>query len=175
MVQIKTLKLDSTGQDCSICLFRNVQNCPEIKAKLLKGELDATILNAVLIPDVYQVIVAANKAVLADKNGKKLTKTVHTEVLYNCSPTTKITQALKIFGIDDKVKDLLVVTFNDSNGDKMNQMQDLIKGDLAHIDDLRQMGDWPAICKLYGLDSGLGQDFIMDYVVSKTSCKEFLL
>ena len=86
---MKTVKLDTTSDLCSIYLFRHVTNSSEIKSKLINGEIDATVLNAALIPDILQIFVAANKASLSNFQGEKLTKTIHTEVLFNLSPTKK--------------------------------------------------------------------------------------
>ena len=89
MTTKKSLKLNSTNELCSVYLFRNVTNTSEIKSKLLNGEIDATILNAALIPNILQIFVAANIASLSNFQGKKLTRTIHTEVLYNLSPSKK--------------------------------------------------------------------------------------
>ena len=113
---MKSVKLDTTSDLCSIYLFQNVTNSSEIKSKLINGELDATVLNAALIPDIFQIFVAANK-------DEKLTKTIHTEVLFNLSPTKKVTESLKIFGIDKSVKDLIVVVFQDESQEKIKTIQ----------------------------------------------------
>ena len=42
-----------------------------------------------VIPDILQIFVAANKASLSNFQDEKLTKTIHTEVLFNLSPTKK--------------------------------------------------------------------------------------
>ena len=120
---MKTVKLDTTSDLCSIYLFRNVTNSSEIKSKLINGEIDATVLNAALIPDILQIFVAANKASLSNVQGEKLTKTIHTEVLFNLSPTKKVTESLKIFGIDESVKDLIVVVFQDESQEKIKTIQ----------------------------------------------------
>ena len=46
---MKSVKLDTTSDLCSIYLFRNVTNSSEIKSKLINGEIDVTVLNAALI------------------------------------------------------------------------------------------------------------------------------
>ena len=76
----------------------------------------------------------------SDKRGTKLTKTVFTEILYFLSPTKKVSESLKIFGIDEKITDLIVVTFQD-------QVQDLIEGDLADLSHLNQVTNWGKIAK----------------------------
>ena len=84
---MKSLKLDTTNELCSIYLFRNVSNSSEIKSKVINGEIKATVLNAALIPDILQIFVAANKASLSNFTNEKVTKTIYTEVLFNLSPT----------------------------------------------------------------------------------------
>ena len=138
---MKSVKLDTTSDLCSIYLFRNVTNSSEIKSKLINGELDATVLNAALIPDILQIFVAANRASLSNFQNEKLTKTIHTEVLFNLSPTKKVTESLKIFGIDKSVKDLIVVVFQDESQEKIQKIQDLIDGDLKDLSELDQITD----------------------------------
>ena len=53
---MKSVKLDTTSDLCSIYLFRNVTNSSEIKSKLINGEIDATVLNAALIPGTVYIL-----------------------------------------------------------------------------------------------------------------------
>ena len=62
------IELNSTGQTCSLHFFKNVKNGLDIRKKLMSGQIDATIINAELIPDVLQIFVAANKASLSHSN-----------------------------------------------------------------------------------------------------------
>ena len=62
------IELNSTGQTCSLHFFTNVKNGLDIRKKLMSGQIDATIINAELIPDVLQIFVAANKASLNHSN-----------------------------------------------------------------------------------------------------------
>ena len=104
----------------------------------------------------------------SDKRGTKLTKTVFTEILYFLSPTKKVSESIKIFGIDEKITDLIVVTFQD-------QVQDLIEGDLADLSQLNQVTNWEKIAKMHGIKPDMDRDKISDLVISKTSCKDFLM
>merc|ERR1712020_403206 len=151
MMKKKSLKLNTTNELCSVYLFRNVTNSADIKSKLLNGEIDATILNAALIPDVLQIFVAANIASLSNMHGKKCTKTIHTEVLYNLSPRKKVTESLKMFGIDETMQDLLVVLFEDENQEKFKSIQNIIDGDITDLSELEQITDWKQISKLHGI------------------------
>ena len=68
MTFVNPIELNSTGQTCSLHFFTNVKNGLEIRKKLMSGQIDATIINAELIPDVLQIFVAANKASLYHSN-----------------------------------------------------------------------------------------------------------
>ena len=140
---MKSVKLDTTTDLCSIYLFRNVTNSSEIKSKLINGELDATVLNA----DIFQ----------------------------NLSPTKKVTESLKIFGIDKSVTDLIVVVFQDESQEKIQKIQDLIDGDLKDLSELEQITDWSQISKLHGVNKNTDPNILTDLVISKTACKEFLI
>ena len=172
---MKKEKLNFTGLSCSVNLFRNVQNPLEIRDKLMKGELDATVINATLIPNVLQVFVAANKAAFSHQNGKNLTKTVHTELLYNLSPTRKVTESLKIFGIREDIQDLLVVTFDDESGDKLQKVKDVIQGEIKDLAELEELINWTEIARMHGLETKLDAEQIRDVVISKSAVKDLLL
>jgi len=173
--KMKALKLNTTNELCSVSLFRNVKNSADIKSKLLSGEIDATILNAALIPDVLQIFVAANIASLSNVQGTKSTKTIHTEVLYNLSPRKKVTESLKLFGIDESIKDLIVVLFQDESQEKFKSMQDIIDGDVTDLSELQEITDWNQISKIHGINENCDTGLISDLVISKTACKELLL
>ena len=173
---MRSEKLNFTGELGSVNLFRNVQNPLEIREKLMKGQLDATVINAKLIPDILQIFVAANKAAKSRQNGKALTKTVHTELIYNLSPTKKVTESLKIFGISEKSQDLLVVTFDDDNGEKLQNIKNVIQGDIKDLAELPDITDWNEIAQLHGIiEAKLDPERIRDLLISKSAVKDFLL
>jgi len=173
---MKTEKLNFTGELCSVSLFRNVQNPLDVREKLMKGQLDATVINATLVPDILQIFVAANKAAKSRQNGKTLTKTVHTELIYNLSPTKKVTESLKIFGIREEIHDLIVVTFDDDNGEKLQNIKNVIQGDIKDLAELQDITDWNAIAQLHGIsEAKLDPEHIRDLLISKSAVKDFLL
>ena len=171
---MKTEKLNFTGQTCSVSLFRNVQNPLEIRDKLMKNELDATVINATLIPDVLQVFVAANKAAQSHLKGKKFCKTrrVHTELLYNLSPTKNVTESLKIFGIREDIHDLIIVTFEDESDEKLQTVKNVIQGEIKDLAELQELTNWNEVAKLHGLESTLNQEQIRDVLISKSAVKD---
>ena len=171
---MKTEKLNFTGQTCSVSLFRNVQNPLQIRDKLMKNELDATVINATLIPDILQVFVAANKAAHSHQKGKKFckTRTVHTELLYNLSPTKSVTESLKIFGIREDIHDLIVVTFDDESEEKLQTVKNVIQGEIKDPAELQELTKWNEIAKLHGLDTTLNREQIRDVLISKSAVKD---
>lgn len=171
-----SITLDSTGYLCSVCLYKNVENASEIRAKLMKGEVDATIINAKLIPSVMQIFVAADKAALSDKLGKRRTRTIHTELLFNLSPSKSVTDSLKNFGIDDACREMLVVLFQDESGDKSKLVGSLIHGKLVDISELDEIINWGRIASLHGLnENSICHDDLKDLVISKSAIKDLLL
>ena len=86
-----------------------------------------------------------------------------------------MTESLKIFGIDDSVKDLIVVVFQDENEEKINAIQDIINGELKDLSELEQVTNWAQISKLHGVNENTNPSIISDLVISKTACKEYLL
>merc|ERR1712049_98314 len=110
------------------------------------------------------------------QNGKTLTKTVHTELIYNLSPTKKVTESLKIFGIREEIHDLIVVTFDDDNGEKLQNIKNVIQGDIKDLAELQDITDWNAIAQLHGIsETKLDPEHIRDLLISKSAVKDFLL
>ena len=169
---MNSLELDSIGQSCELLLFRNVKNGSEIRGKLMKGQIDATIINAELVPDLFQIYVAANKACLSDSNGKKLTRTIHTEVLYNLSPSKSVTESLKIFGIQDSTNDLIMLVFKP---EIIDELKGLVHGENADLAQHQEIINWTKIAHLHGISEDLSHEMICDLAVSKSAAKDLLL
>jgi EKC/KEOPS complex subunit CGI121/TPRKB len=170
------VKLNSSGQKCVLHLFRNVENSGEIKKQLMTGKLDVTVIKASLIANDLHIFVAANKAALSEIRGKRLTRTIHTEVLYNLSPSKSVTESLKIFGIDDQDQDLIIVIFDDDeNQSKFKSITDLIQGHPVDWTELTQITDWDNIAKIHGLSSTKNPEEISDLVISKAGVKDLIL
>ena len=100
-----------------------------------------------------------------------MTKTIHTEVLYNLSPSRSVTESLKIFGIGEETSNLFVLVFDSTLN---SSIKDLIEGDLVSLDEHVAIVKWFKIKELHGIQEDINQDTICDLVTSKSAVKELL-
>ncbi|XP_046483325.1 EKC/KEOPS complex subunit TPRKB [Neodiprion pinetum] len=172
-----TVQLDEdTGKFITLYLFINVENTEEIRKKLISGELQCCVMKAGLVVDLFQVIVAANKAVVNEKFGKLTTRTIFTEILFNMSLSKNITQSLVKFGIDDKEKNIIVGIIHGSDNTEAMAKDSLaaIKGERVSIGRLKEITDTSVVKKIYKVDeSELKVSSLVDCVVSKMNTKDF--
>ncbi|WOK98023.1 EKC/KEOPS complex subunit TPRKB [Canna indica] len=122
----------------SLALFTDVTNSRELLDSVQTGKLEpeVALLNASLIPDVFPVLVAANKALVSKSRGSFTTRTLHSELIYNYSGSKHITESLKRCGIADDTTYVLAARFAASH-DEMKDVAKLIKGkeiDLAELE-----------------------------------------
>lgn len=153
-------------------LYRNVTNVPELRQRVLKGKLQCCIIKPSLIIHPLQVIVAANKAVTANK---LKTRTVYTEILFNLSVSKNITQSLQTFGISDNEKDILVVVIEK----KEENLEDIFKdvqGEEVALEALSEISNMNLIKKVYKLND-IETEHIqaIDSIVSKIAAKDCIL
>ena len=101
----ETFKLDLYPEyTATFCLFDEVTNISTLRQKVMKKEIDCALINVDYVTGVFPVLLACNKAVYAKTNKSMKTRSLHTEVLYNLSPSNSITDSLKTFGAADSQK-----------------------------------------------------------------------
>ncbi|XP_022916569.1 EKC/KEOPS complex subunit TPRKB-like [Onthophagus taurus] len=155
-----------------IKLFQNVKNVPEIRQKIISSSLKCCVIKPSLITDPLQVIVAANKAVCAQK---LKTKSIYSEILFNLSISKNITQSLQTFGIHDKETDLLVVVIT-NDIDNSEEVFKEIDGDETDVIKLQDLCDTKALCKAYKIgDEEFKCVDLIDSVVTRIAVKDCLL
>ena len=160
----------------SFALFNDVTNVSALRQKLLKGEISCTMVNTNLIPDVFTVLLACNRAVYNITNSSMKTRSIHTEVLYNLSPTSSITDSLKTFGVADDQKSFLCVGIrkNDENDDFENILK-MVDGVSVPTDTLKTLHDAVRIQKLYKITNDeIAVDGLANAVCMRVSTKDFL-
>uniref|UniRef100_A0A1B6LR33 Uncharacterized protein n=1 Tax=Graphocephala atropunctata TaxID=36148 RepID=A0A1B6LR33_9HEMI len=161
------------GKHLSCALLTNVKNASHLKKQLLLGKLQCALIKPTLIVDLFQLSVAANKSVLLDSQGKLITKSLYTEVLFNLSISKNISQSLVKFGIDDTDTELIMLSFSDDSDVANILMQ--IEGDIVKLDKLKDFTNQSAVSKAYKInDSELSVSSLIDLVASKISTKDFV-
>lgn len=118
---------------------------------------------------------AANKAVVSQKFGGMVTRSVYSEILYNLSITKNISQSLTRFGVETG-QDLLVCFIIGTESDKTEQILSQIDGEMRPITELRNLSDLIAIRKAYKLERlDTKSDYdLLDNIVSRIATKNIV-
>ncbi|XP_045771420.1 EKC/KEOPS complex subunit Tprkb-like [Maniola jurtina] len=162
-----------TNTSLKVYLFKDVKNVETIRKNVIKGLWKCSIIKPSLILDVFQVAVAANRAVLSEKTQTMVTKTVHSELLYNLSLTKNISQSLSKFGIE-KDNSLLVCFLINDDGDVSQDIVKEIDGEqcpLTSLNSFTNIQDLKTVYKLNNLKSDVD---LLDIIVSKMVTKNFI-
>lgn len=170
-----SLQLDEfTGKQLSVYLYQNVDNIKEIHKKLISKELPCCVIKANLVIDPFQIAVAANRAVLNEKYGQMVTRSLFTEVIYCLSTSKNISQSLENFGISNDTKNILVVLIqNDQEKETIEKLIFAsIKGERLPIDRLPEFSDATLIKKMYKIDAEEAKvSTLLDSIISRISDK----
>ena len=185
---MSALKFDNLpschDKQCEILLYRNVTNGEELRQACVDGLLGGgvALVKADLIVDPFQLVVVANKAILAHSGTAEniaKTRSVDTEILYNLSPSKSIADSLKQFGVgSNEDKNLYaVITAENSTQiqEKLVKVKSLIKGELCPAD--TDTFDADKIAKMHKItDSRQKTDkkFLSDLLISKTAMKDLV-
>ncbi|KAJ9123927.1 hypothetical protein QFC22_000718 [Naganishia vaughanmartiniae] len=135
-----------------------------------RDEMDYGFVEASMIVSREHIVMAVYQALQAASTGTLKTRTVHSEVLLALHPSNNIADAIKRFGISGTTKTLLLVrigspspTCDQPSVDPsqevvdayqqslVDQMAELVDGELVSLQQLSQTTDWKAIKKLYKL------------------------
>lgn len=174
-----SVELDpETGLYCTLRLFADVANTSEIREKLIAGKLRCCVAKASLVTDAFQAVVAANKAALSATRNRLITKTVYTEVLFHLSMSKNISRSLSEFGIGDSDRTILVILVHKPGEEQavLEEILESVKGERIPISRLHEFTDVNLVKKTYKIDEDeLRVSSLADAVVSRISCKEFIL
>ncbi|XP_037804212.1 EKC/KEOPS complex subunit Tprkb-like [Penaeus monodon] len=170
---------DEVQTKCHVLLYE-IENAADVRQLIMKGQVEASLIKPEMIVDSFQVIVAANKAVRSMALKKMTTRSVFAEIIYNLSPTRTITESLKTFGLGDDDKHILAVVLDDGSGEKLKQLHAQVKGKEIPIAELSSLTNKSKVTETYKVTASeltveLTVSSLVDAVVSRMACKEFLL
>ncbi|XP_032525831.2 EKC/KEOPS complex subunit Tprkb-like [Danaus plexippus] len=161
-----------TLQSLKIYLFKDVKNVEDIRNNVIKGVWKCAVIKPSLIVDVFQVVVAANRAVLSKKSNNMVTKTVYSEILYNLSLTKNITQSLSKFGIE-KDNNILICFLVDGEDESESIVKE-IQGEACPISELRTLTNMKEVKSVYKLNNIKTEIDYLDVIVSRMVTKNFV-
>ncbi|KAL9415148.1 hypothetical protein AB3S75_043426 [Citrus x aurantiifolia] len=166
----------SSGNTLSLSLFTEVTNSKELLDSMQGGTLEpeAAFLNASLIPDVFPVLAAAHKTLIAKSRESLTTRTPHSELVYNYSGSKHITESLKRCGIADSSNYVLAARFN-ASPDEMEAVGKLINGKEIDLDELEARANQAQIQKHYKISSlELGISSLADAITCRIAARDTL-
>ncbi|EKX35292.1 hypothetical protein GUITHDRAFT_118527 [Guillardia theta CCMP2712] len=100
-----------------------------------------------MILDVFQVLIAAKKALYSADKNSLATHGLHTELIYCLSGQRSISAALNTFGVQAESKHVVVVVIDD-DGETFNTIATLIDGKHGNLDVLKDISDTEKIKKM---------------------------
>jgi EKC/KEOPS complex subunit CGI121/TPRKB len=158
-----------------MALFSEVTNAAELRARVKEGSLSGALLQPRLILETFQVLVAANKAVHEAAKGSTKTKTVHSEIIFNLSPSNNISESFKKFGISDDSKEVLIAVVGEKDAYSLREACKHVKGKQVHLDSLTDLADLSQVKAVYKIsDDELVVSSLLDAVVSRLATKDAL-
>ncbi|XP_022746258.1 EKC/KEOPS complex subunit Tprkb-like isoform X2 [Durio zibethinus] len=140
------------------------------------GKLDPEVafLNASLIPDVFPVLAAAHKTLIAKSRDSLTTRTLHSELVYNYSGSKHITESLKRCGISENSSYVLAARFN-ASPDEMKAVEKLINGKEVDLEELEGRADQAQIQKHYKISGPeLGISTLADAITCRIAARDAL-
>ncbi|KAF9684301.1 hypothetical protein SADUNF_Sadunf04G0103800 [Salix dunnii] len=168
---------DINGSDTlSLSLFTDVTNSKELIDSMQAGKLEPEVafLNASLIPDVFPILAAAHKTLIAKSRDSLTTRTLHSELVYNCSGSKHITESLKRCGISDSTTYILAARFN-ASPDEMKAVEKLINGKEIELEELEGRANQAQIQKHYKISSlEVGISCLADAITCRIAARDAL-
>ncbi|KAK6916461.1 hypothetical protein RJ641_019322, partial [Dillenia turbinata] len=136
------------GAALSLALIEDVTNSKVLLESMQAGTLEpeVALLNASLIPDVFPVLAAATKTLVAKSRDSLTTRTLHSELVYNYSGSKHISESLKRCGISESSTYVLVGCFG-ASCDEMVDIKKLINGKEIGLEELERRADEALIKK----------------------------
>lgn len=170
-----TCPLDpETKTIAKIYLIKNVKNIGTIRTNIVKGNWKCAVIKPSLILDVFQVVVAANRAVVSERAHTMMTKTVYSEILFNLSLTKNISQSLSKFGIEKDNNILICFLIEDIDEKYSEEIIEQIEGECCPVSDLTKFSNLNDIKSVYKIKNVKNDVDILDVIVNRMVTKSFI-
>ncbi|XLT70343.1 hypothetical protein HN873_026782 [Arachis hypogaea] len=160
----------------SLALYTDVTNSKELLESMQAGTLEPEVafLNALLIPDVFPLLAAAHKTLVAKSRDSLTTRTLHSELVYNYSGSKHISESLKRCGISDNTTYILAARF-DATPDEIKAIEKLINGKEIELEELEGRANQSQIQKHYKLSAPeLGVSSLADAITCRIASRDAL-
>uniref|UniRef100_A0A2P2K4E4 EKC/KEOPS complex subunit Tprkb n=1 Tax=Rhizophora mucronata TaxID=61149 RepID=A0A2P2K4E4_RHIMU len=164
------------GSTLSLSLFADVSNSKQLLDSIKAGTLEpeVALLNASLITDIFPVLVAAHKVLVARSRDSLTTRTLHSELVYNYSGSKHITESLKRCGISDNSTYILAARFNASLAE-MKIVENLIHGKEIDLEELETRANQAQIQKHYKISGPeVGMSSLADAITCRIAVRDAL-
>ncbi|XP_028781046.1 EKC/KEOPS complex subunit Tprkb-like isoform X1 [Neltuma alba] len=171
---MKAFKIN--GSTLSLALFTDVTNSKELLESMQAATLEPEVafLNALLIPDVFPVLAAGHKTLIAKSRDSLTTRTLHSELVYNYSGSKHITESLKRCGISDTTTYILAARF-DATPEEMKAIEKLINGKEVDLEELEARANQAQIQKHYKISGPeLGVSSLADAITCRIAARDAL-
>ncbi|WOG89649.1 hypothetical protein DCAR_0208887 [Daucus carota subsp. sativus] len=138
------------GATLSLALFTDVTNSKKLLDAMQAGTLEPEVafLNASIIPDIFPVLAAAHKTLVAKSRESLATRTPHSELVFNYSGSKHIKESFKRCGITEEVTYVLVARFN-ASVDEIAAIEKLVEGKKVDLTELEKRANHAQIQKQY--------------------------
>ncbi|KAJ4825815.1 hypothetical protein Tsubulata_039766 [Turnera subulata] len=164
------------GNTLSLALFDEVNNSKALLDLMQAGTLEPEVafLNASLVPDVFPLLAAAHKTLVAKSRDSLTTRTLHSELVYNYSGSKHITESLKRCGISDSTTYILAARFN-ASVDEMKAVAELVNGKEINLEELEGRSNQAQILKHYKISAQeLGISSLADAITCRIASRDAL-
>ncbi|KAF7300261.1 hypothetical protein MKEN_01350200 [Mycena kentingensis (nom. inval.)] len=167
MESYKLAHLPSHLSHIHAALYVDVSDAAALKRRLIaaaaaegdEGEQERAALNfafidARLITSLALLKAAIYSAVLSEAQGRLLTKTVHSEIIWTLNPTNNISEAMRRYGVSETSTSLVAVRVAGPElppAAIQRAMSAAIRGTPVPFTDLAKQTDWAAVKKYHKL------------------------
>mmetsp|Transcript_8912 Transcript_8912/g.14812 ORF Transcript_8912/g.14812 Transcript_8912/m.14812 type:complete len:198 (-) Transcript_8912:144-737(-) len=138
----------SRGGEIQIYAYEDVGNSAELLSMIGEGTANNNFAAVDLryVCSIFHIQCAVSKALLNQQQNAMKTKSLSSEILYLMSPTTKITESLRMYGMKADSRSIAFVCID--GGDSCKELLSAVQGNYAHtVTPVMDINDTPSSSK----------------------------